>query len=615
MSPMLRSKRMDGICALATAVAVALSLLLWGMTEGGDRAGQTQGYETLLFDTSRVHTMEITLPDWEAFIANATAEEYCECDVTVDGERYAHVAIRAKGNTSLSTVAQLGSQRYSFKIEFDHYNDGLTYHGLDKLSLNNLIQDATMMKDYLAYTLMARMEVPASLGSYVQLTVNGEPWGLYLAVEGVEEAFLARNGMTGGELYKPDSMSIGNMGEMPGGEDFQPETFEAAQPGGFGPGQNNDDVKLIYTDDNPDSYPNIFNNAKTDVTGADKQRLVDALRRLNVGEALAETVDQDEVIRYLAVHHFLCNDDSYTGMMVHNYYLYEEQGRLSIIPWDYNLAFGGFSASEDATSVVNAPMDSPVSGGTTESRPLIAWIFTDEASLDAYHAAYADFIGTCLSDGALTREIDRVAEIIRPYVQADPTAFYTAEEFETAVDTLKRFCEKRTESLQGQLDGTIPATSQGQREAPETLVDASELSTRDMGSMDTSNGPGGKDFAFGMGEFPENFQPEMGEAPPALPEENAGISGGSSMEFSASGTGQAPETNDASSGSSGNAAEDEVDENPPTAQETPADAPAVSLYQHTPSGGNASAMILALGCVLGLALALLWIRRVDAHNQ
>lgn len=256
-----------------------------------------------------------------------------------------------------------------------------------------------------------------------------------------------------------------------------------------------------------------------------------------------------------------------------------------------------------------------VSGGTTESRPLIAWIFTDEASLDAYHTAYADFIETCLSDGALTREIDWVAEMIRPYVQADPTAFYTAKEFETAVDTLKRFCEKRTESLQGQLDGTIPATSQGQRETPETLVDASDLSTRDMGSMDTSNGPGGKDFAFGMGEFPENFQPEMGEAPPVLPEEDAGISGGGSMEFSASGTDQAPETHDASSGSSGNAAEDEADENPPTAQETPAGAPAVSLYQPNPSGGNASAMILALGCLLGLALALLWIRRVDAHNQ
>ena len=67
---------------------------------------------------------------------------------------------------------------------------------MDKLSLNNMIQDATMMKDYLAYTLMARMDVPSSLCSYVQISVNGEAWGLYLAVEGVEDSFMDRNGMT-----------------------------------------------------------------------------------------------------------------------------------------------------------------------------------------------------------------------------------------------------------------------------------------------------------------------------------------------------------------------------------------------------------------------------------
>ena len=51
-------------------------------------------------------------------------------------------------------VSSLGSERYSFKIEFDHYDSTRTYHGLDKLSLNNLIQDSTMMKDYLTYTMM-----------------------------------------------------------------------------------------------------------------------------------------------------------------------------------------------------------------------------------------------------------------------------------------------------------------------------------------------------------------------------------------------------------------------------------------------------------------------------
>lgn len=119
-------------------------------------------------------------------------------------------AIRAKGNTSLSNVKQYGNDRYSFKIEFDHYDDTLTYHGLDKLVLNNNIQDNTLMKDYLTYRMMAYMGVDAPLVSYAFITVNGEDFGLYLALEAVEESFLERNyGADYGELYKPDSISMG----------------------------------------------------------------------------------------------------------------------------------------------------------------------------------------------------------------------------------------------------------------------------------------------------------------------------------------------------------------------------------------------------------------------
>ena len=123
---------------------------------------------------------------------------------------YENVAIRGKGNTSLTQVEQYGNSRYSFKVEFDHYDNALSYYGLDKLSLNNLIQDNTMLKDYLCYQLMGSFGVDAPLCSFVYITVNGEDWGLYLAVEGVEESFLQRNYGSGyGELYKPDSQSMG----------------------------------------------------------------------------------------------------------------------------------------------------------------------------------------------------------------------------------------------------------------------------------------------------------------------------------------------------------------------------------------------------------------------
>ncbi len=562
---MLRTKIVERIVCVTTVLMLLSAACLWGLVEPAQGDGShTVGYEKLLFDQGAVHTIDITMVDWDSFIANATAEEYTQCDIVIDGEKYDNVAIRAKGNTSLSSVASMGSTRYSFKVEFDHYVKGMTYHGLDKLSLNNLIQDATMMKDYLAYTLMSRMDVPSSLCSYVQINVNGQPWGLYLAVEGVEEAFLERNGMTKGELYKPDSMSFGGgrgkgqdfsfdqfrekggtesgdsadsapsapemnpngeedtgsfggssgapagMPQMPqgfdpsggesapemtppGGGDAQGQSSLPEMPGGggFNFGMGNDDVKLVYSDDDPDSYGNIFNNAKTNVSNKDKTRLVESLRKLNAKEDLENTVYKDEVIRYLVVHHFLCNDDSYTGMMVHNYYLYEEGGQLSIIPWDYNLAFGGFSASSNATSTVNSPIDSPVSGGTVDSRPLIAWIFSDEDALSEYHTAYDRFIAETVESGWLAEEIGRVQEMITPYLEQDASAFYDMEEFEKAVATLKTFCQKRGESIRGQLDGTIPSTSRGQQENSAALVDASDISTADMGSMNTGRNDGG----------------------------------------------------------------------------------------------------------------------------
>ena len=184
-----------------------------------------------------------------------------------------------------------------------------------------------------------------------------------------------------------------------------------------------------------------------------------------------------------------------------------------VLPRDYNLGFGGFSAAQDATSTVNSPIDSPV--GTTDSRPLISWIFNDEGSLAAYHEAYDRFIREWIESGWLTEEISKVHDMILSYVENDPSAFYTTEEFEKAVDTLKTFCSRRAESIRGQLEGTIPSTTQGQRADSSSLIDASGISTADMGKMDNGNNqagvPGGGMLS-GM--------PDMG----SMPDFNSGTS-------------------------------------------------------------------------------------------
>ena len=553
-------KNIDRVCIAALVIAMIVTVIfMHADTAGVITASASCGYESRLFDTSKVHSIDIVMDDWEGFLETCEDEEYTSCTVVIDGDSYKNVAIRAKGNTSLSTVSQLGSDRYSLKIEFDHYNSAENYYGLDKLCLNNIIQDTTYMKDYLSYQLMAQMGVPSPLCSYAYITINGEEWGLYLAVEDVEDAFLERSyGSDHGELYKPDSQSFGGgrgngkdfkMDELDM-DDFNPndsdrENFDPSQmqppqnddqrseasedsssnsddrpqppggatqgadggmpgqdgdnhgPGGGGMSMGSDDVKLQYIDDDTDSYSNIFDNAKTDVTKADKKRLIASLKSLSEGTDIEDVVDTDEVIRYFVVHNFLCNGDSYTGSMIHNYYLYEEDGQMSMIPWDYNLAFGTFQSS-DATAEVNTPIDTPVSGGSMDDRPMLSWIFADDTYTQLYHQYFSEFLDSVDFDTLFDTLIETTKELIAPYVEKDPTKFYTYEEFEQGVEALKTFCELRTESIEGQLDGTIPSTTDGQSEDDSNLIDASSLTLSDMGTM--NNGAPGGGGGPGMGD-------------------------------------------------------------------------------------------------------------------
>lgn len=527
-------KRIDQICC----AALVLVLLLTAALVNGEKLGvmpvmAEASYAARLFDTSKVHRIDIVMDDWNSFIETCENEEYSPCAVVIDNESYKNVGIRAKGNTSLSSVKAYGNDRYSFKLEFDCYESGKTYHGLDKVSLNNIIQDNTYMKDYLSYRMMGEFGVAAPLCSYVYITVNGEDWGLYLAVEGVEEGFLSRNyGTDYGNLYKPDSMDMGggkgngggfkmedmeNLENMENMKDiFKEEAWEdMPMPSGrFGkeeppkgdfekdgmPMMGSSDVALIYTDDEYDSYRNIFENAKTDLTNADKDRLIESLKNLNAFSQegkenavdIEEIVDVEAVLRYFVVHNFVCNFDSYTGAMIHNYYLYEKDGKLSMIPWDYNLAFGGFESQTDAAAMVNYPVDSPVSGGDIESRPMIAWIFADEEYRDKYHQYFGELIDSIFTSGYFEETIANVKEMIAPYVKKDPTKFCSYEEFEKGIDTLKEFCILRSKSISGQLKGEIPATDEGQKLDQSTLIDASGIKLSDMGSMDREMGGFGR---------------------------------------------------------------------------------------------------------------------------
>ena len=296
---MIRHRHIDAICALAMVLALALTgLLFFGEALGIRPASAAPAYASRLFDGSRVHTVDLRVENWARFIAEAPKEQYVPCTVVIDGEEFHQVGLRAKGNNSLRLTESYGLSRYSLKLEFDHYVDGGSYHGLDKFSLDASFQDNSYLKSWLVYDIMDFMEVPAPLRSFVWVTVNGSPWGLFLAIEEPEESFARRNfGADHGQLYKPDYNSLN---------------------------AENADVALRYVDDDPASYPNIFDNAKFDVDAADQARLIQALKTLASGEDLETAVNVDEVLRYFVVQVFVMNWDSYLGHTGHNYFLYEE---------------------------------------------------------------------------------------------------------------------------------------------------------------------------------------------------------------------------------------------------------------------------------------------------
>ena len=111
--------------------------------------------------------------------------------------------------------------------------------------------------------------------------------------------------------------------------------------------------------------------------------------------------------------------------------------------------------------------------------------------------------------------------MIAPYVKKDPTAFYPYQEFKAGVDTLRAFCLFREESVEGQINGSIPATTSGQAEDSSALIDASSITLSDMGSMGSSGGGGFKpnnDQSRGPGAAPAgNTKPADF---PKMPEES-----------------------------------------------------------------------------------------------
>jgi len=424
-----------------------------------------------LFDVSFVHEIEVEIDeeDWQDLRENPLDKEKYEVSVTIDGETFEHVSMSTKGNSSLTRVASSESDRYSFKLNFSKYDKQQTYYGLDKMKLSNLYHDPCAMKDYISYRIITEAGGYAPLASYVWLKINGEDFGLYQAVEEISKGWISRTQENKGKLYKPDPAWMDSANKVPGLKISDDNVLEYFQTKKEYFGGTNEGADLVYSNDQIESYAGIFDNAETKTDEDDQARLIRCLKDLNSGENLEAVLDTEEVIGYFAGHNFTMNYDSYTGITTHNYFLYEEGGRLSAVAWDYNDGFGNIIAfmhpELTMTDFVNWGIDTPLVDAELSERPLWAWIVEDEDYLKKYHDTMGILIENYFESGWFGQESAAVHDMIKPYIETDPTFFYTPEEAENAFQYLTEFCARRAESIRKQLGGALSCDTAQQEDA------------------------------------------------------------------------------------------------------------------------------------------------------
>ena len=497
---MVQSKNVEKLALgviLAAVLACLIMVVLAPKAAKADSSGADRSdYEQMLFDTNQPMTIDIVMePDnWQEMLQNAAQKKWYSCDVIVNGTTYHNVGIRTKGDASLESIADNpNSNRYSFKLSFGKYQKGQRCWGLDKLCLNNNCGDPTGMKEALVYDMAHFFHMPAPLYNFAKISLNGEYWGVYLALEAVDHSFLKRNyALQPGALYKP-----GESGEADDGgwdeSEYNESAMEAEEKTSEVIGGGSD---LRYIDDRTESYFAIWAAQVNKSTESDHRRVVKALKNIGEQNALETYMDIENVIRYMVVHNFSVNYDSLSGDGDHNYYLHEKDGKLSIIPWDYNLCFGAYTMDSEmddghlleslqyASRVVNSPIDDH-------------WALTNffDGILDSeeyrakYHAYYQRLIEQYVLSGGFEAFYKRTRSQIDELVKTDPNALYSYDAYDAAAKMLQLAVELRGQSVRGQLAGVVPSTAAGQKEHPETLIDASSVNLQTMGSDSAGEAP------------------------------------------------------------------------------------------------------------------------------
>ena len=267
-----------------------------------------------ILDPGTLHETRITMDpaDWQALRDNFRSNQYYAADITFDGTLVSQVGVRSRGEGSRDP------NKPALKVDFNRYVPNQRLRSLKSVSLKNLVQDPSMLRERLAMAVFEGMGLPAPNVSFTRVHVNGEYWGLYNLVESVDKAFLeSRLGQDGGNLFSYQWSTLP-------GYDF---SYRGSAPGAY--------------------VPEPF-EPETNEDTVDPAGLVDFIRTINeapdegYAPAVSRYLDIERFLTYVAVENAIVETDGFVGQEgMNNFYLYQfrDERRFTFIPWDKNATF------------------------------------------------------------------------------------------------------------------------------------------------------------------------------------------------------------------------------------------------------------------------------------
>lgn len=334
------------------------------------------GPTTDLYDPGIVPKFELTFDAAAMAVLTSTLEadqkKWVHGGFKYGATVFADVGVRRKGTSTFRALPQ----KAAFKIRFNRYVAGQTLNGLTDLTLNNSMSDPTFIAERLTYHVFRSAGLPAQKCNSAEVTVNGDPYGLYVNVETPNEQLITRLfGANAKSLYE---VNYGSQW-LPGVEDgFEEDVGDGTKA----------DVTALFT------AVQAANNATL---------LADVATRLDTAQWLHFSAAEATTGHY----------DGY-GFGIwgsHNYFMAGDvNGVFRLIPWSTDLTLS------DREGVVDANNPLSTAGGQAT---LLVRCKQSAACWTAYKDAVKDVLATYEGLDLVTLAQTWHAQV-HPYVVADP---------------------------------------------------------------------------------------------------------------------------------------------------------------------------------------------------